>query len=203
MIRSAWFTCCVLLLLLTNISSAAVVADQEQLSFNDQHAFVLADSAIIQSIIPNYDNIVSVKVGVNNATSVNVGIFDSNANGSTAIEFGTTATVSGGFAEVVFPNPVQVTPGVTYFIVADGTGTGGIRFQASESYPLGSIRTGFSFIHGGTGLYTLSSQTGDFPAFDMQFQTFSEDAVTAVPEPGAGAILLATTMACIIRRRTR
>ena len=181
-------------------ATSAVVVDQQQLLNNGE--LVAHTEQAAQSIIPTFNNIVGVRLGISNSpTTITVGIFDSLTNPTTALESKTVTPVGNSFHEVIFDTPVNVTAGNTYFLVARVNGpTGGFRGVITDQYAGGNAATVFAHVNG-SGEFVTTGVNTNFPGFDMEFATLSDNAVTATPEPSSFVILVGAMIGSIVRRR--
>ena len=179
-------------------AGAAIVVDQQQLDAFAAHGPDNGSFQNVQSFVPSVNNIVGASVAIQNVTvgsTITIRIFDmfgDVSNPTLAIASGSVVTTSNAgtisqFETVDFGSTLAITPSQTYYLSFEKSiGSGGAFMGADgDSYVPGQL---FS---GGTGF-----------DLDFAFQTFTDNSVSAVPEPSS-ILVLGFVGACAVTRRRR
>ena len=156
-------------------ATAAPVLDQSQPS-GSAYMAAFAQGDLAQSFQQAHSNVagagILLQAGVGSSDLVTIALWDALPNdGGTLLASGSGTGTAGSWFDV-FWSPVPVTPGDTLFLVfTAGQNTLGIAGDVYDPYP--------------AGMTYANPGYGAFPDFDYAFRTYYDDAVAAIPAPGA------------------
>jgi hypothetical protein len=162
---------------------ASLVVDQQQTDASVyMSGFYQEDLA--QSFTPGYDNVAGAGIYLDHTTGsgdveVSIDLWSGGlpGQGGTHIAGGTASSNHNNDWLDVFWSPVAVTTGGTYFLVFDADNTSyGISGSTHNPYANGQVYANVGY--------------GSFSNYDYTFRTYSNDAPSAAPEPGAWALMI-------------